>query len=122
MCVIALHAPRSSVTRGSSVVSDVCGAAADGCVVAMGDWNVRSEDMSRVWAPLIGRTSPKLAFPNERTCCWPEQQHYGLYDHVATSIGGAVEAGHKVHSYQITEECPVEEHKPVSASLWLPAR
>lgn len=38
----------------------------------------------------IGGNPPMLVGPNERTCCYPENQHYGLFDHVASNILGAL--------------------------------
>merc|ERR1719401_1646625 len=121
LCVVAIHAPHSSITQGRDVVAGVCGAAAEGCAVAMGDWNAPAHKIGRLWSPLIGGAPPTLAYPNERTCCWPESQHYGVFDHVATNIGGSAAEGFVVHPYQITEERPWQQHRPVSARLLLPA-
>jgi len=86
----------------------------------MGDWNTPVDGVGRLWADLIGGSAPHLLFPNERTCCFPESQNYGIFDHIATNIPGASQAGYTVHPYQLQEEDPVEEHRPVSASLALP--
>jgi len=87
----------------------------------MGDWNTPVEGLGHFWKQLIDGTVPTAALPNERTCCFPEAHHYGVFDHVATNIAGAREADHHVYPYQVAEENPVQEHKPVSVSLALPA-
>lgn len=43
---------------------------------------------------LIGDTGLTMIAPNERTCCWPEWHHYGVYDHVASNIAGAQRAAY----------------------------
>jgi len=121
LCVVAIHAPHTRITQGRDTVARVCGSAAERCAIAMGDWNTPVRGIGRLWAPLLGGAAPTLAFPDERTCCWPEAQHFGHFDHVATNIVGAAALGSKVHPYQITEEKPWQEHRPVSARLTLPA-
>jgi len=122
LCVVALHAPHTDITAGRGLVSSVCGdALASTCTVAMGDWNVPVGGLGRFWSQLIGGPAPALAAPNERTCCFPESHHYGVFDHVATNIAGAQQDGYHVYPYQLLEENPVQEHKPVRVSLALPA-
>jgi len=121
LCVVAIHAPHTWIQQGHDTVARVCGAAAERCAIAMGDWNAPASGVGRLWAQLVGGAPPAFAFPDERTCCWPEAQHYGFFDHVATNIVGAAAEGSTVHPYQITEERPWEEHRPVSARLTLPA-
>jgi len=121
LCVVAIHAPHTWITRGHDTVAEVCGAAAERCAIAMGDWNTRARGVGRLWASLIGGAAPALVFPNQRTCCWPETQHFGYFDHVATNIAGASAAGSTVHPYQITGERPWEQHRPVAATIMLPA-
>jgi len=121
LCVVAIHAPHTWISRGHDTVAEVCGAAAERCAIAMGDWNARARGVGRLWASLIGGAAPALVFPNQRTCCWPETQHFGYFDHVATNIAGASAAGSTVHPYQITGERPWEQHRPVAATIMLPA-
>jgi len=121
LCVVGLHAPHQDITAGNDVVQRVCGEAAAGCTVAMGDWNVPAESVGQLWSRLVGGTPPTLARPNLRTCCFPERDHYGVYDHVATNIGGASTADEVIYDYQLLEENPVEEHRPVHVRLMLPS-
>mmetsp|Transcript_104061 Transcript_104061/g.301042 ORF Transcript_104061/g.301042 Transcript_104061/m.301042 type:complete len:109 (-) Transcript_104061:376-702(-) len=86
----------------------------------MGDWNVPGHGVSKLWADLIGGSRPQKPQPDERSCCWPESHHYGIFDHLATNIVGAKHIGHTVHPYQLLEENPVKQHRAVSASLQLP--
>merc|ERR1712060_119258 len=67
LCVLAIHAPHTSITRGHGVVASVCGGAAAHCAVAMGDWNTPAGSVGHLWGPLIGGVGPTLSFPNERT-------------------------------------------------------
>jgi len=120
LCVVALHAPHTSITAGKGIVQSVCRGAEARCAIAMGDWNVPVSGVGRLWTELIGGSAPGLALPNERTCCFPESRHYGVFDHVATNIPGAGQAGHYVYPYQLLGENPVQQHKPVVASLALP--
>lgn len=120
LCFVAIHAPHSSINKGKETVRDVCGGAEQRCAVAMGDWNVPANLVGRLWSQLIGGILPRTAQPNQRTCCFPESHHYGIFDHLATNIGGAVHAGHTVHPYQLLEENPVKQHRAVSARLTLP--
>jgi len=120
LCVVAIHAPHSSITRGHDVVKSVCGDARERCTVAMGDWNVPGHGVGKLWAQLIGGSSPSKPQPDERSCCYPESHHYGVFDHLATNIVGARHSGHIVHPYQLLEENPVKQHRAVSASLLLP--
>lgn len=122
LCVVALHAPHTQITAGRDEVLRVCGdAAVHQCTVAMGDWNLPASDLWRMWVDLIDSVGPSFAEPDERTCCFPESSHYGVYDHVSTNIPGAVNGGHMVHPYQITEENPIQQHRPISLRLLLPA-
>jgi len=120
LCFVAIHAPHSWINAGHDIVSGVCGDAVQHCAVAMGDWNVNDGQVPTRWLELVGGNAPGVIVPNERTCCWPEWQHYGWYDHIATNIPGAWSEGHTVHDYQITEENPWAQHKPVSVQLALP--
>lgn len=120
LCVVAVHDPHTDITRGQDVVASVCGEARASCTIAMGDWNEPVERIGRFWNQLINAPPPTLALPNERTCCFPESQHYGVFDHLVTNIWGAGHAGYKVFPYQVLEENPVQEHRPVSVSLTLP--
>jgi len=119
LCFIVVHAPHSQVTRGRELVHDVCGQAVQNCAIAMGDWN--SESVSQHWGDLVGGQVPAYAEPNERTCCWPESQHYGVFDHIAHNINGARHAGFLVHDYQHLEENPIKQHRAVTAHVILPA-
>lgn len=120
LCIVALHAPHSSITAGHDKVRRVCGDAVEQCVVAMGDWNVPARHVHRLWSQLIGGKAPHAVGPDVRTCCYPESQHYGVFDHLATNIPGAAEAGHRVHPYQLLAENPVKQHRAVAARLSLP--
>lgn len=120
LCVVAIHAPHTSINAGKDIVQDVCGAAADACGVAMGDWNIPASGVAGLWRALIGGTPPSLAVPDQRTCCWPESDHYGIFDHIATSIDGAEHVSQTVHPYQLLEEKPMKQHRAVSALLHLP--
>jgi len=120
LCVVGVHAPHSRITVGGDVVRAVCGEAAQRCAVAMGDWNVPAGGVQRRWEELVGG-APALVGPNERTCCFPEWQHYGLFDHMASNVPGASLEGYTVHPYQILEEHPWEQHRPVSVRLSLPS-
>jgi len=120
LCVIAVHAPHRSITVGGDVVRGICGQAVQRCTVAMGDWNVDADQLYSRWGELVGDAGLTTIAPNERTCCWPEGQHYGIYDHVASNIAGASAEGFLVHPYQILEENPVQQHRPVSVRLALP--
>lgn len=120
LCVVAIHAPHSSINRGKDVVASVCGSAVERCAVAMGDWNVPASGVAGLWASLIGGGGPGEARPDERTCCYPESSHYGVFDHLATNVPGARHDGQTVHPYQLLEENPVKQHRAVSARLVLP--
>jgi len=120
LCVVGLHAPHRAITTGYDEVQRVCGAAAAGCSVAMGDWNVPTQWIHDLWSRVIGGTPPHLAHPNERTCCFPESHHYGVYDHVATNIAGAGHASTDVFDYQVLEHYPVQQHRPVHVRLTVP--
>jgi hypothetical protein len=120
LCVVAIHAPHASITKGKETVWKVCGSSAQGCAVAMGDWNVAAERVGSLWSKIIGGALPPVALPNERTCCFPESHHYGVFDHIATNIKGAVHDTQTVHPYQVLEENPVKQHKAVAARLLLP--
>jgi len=120
LCIVAIHAPHSKITKGKELVRDVCGDAADHCVVAMGDWNVPAHGVGDLWADLIGGTAPSGAQPDVRTCCFPESDHYGFFDHLATNIEGAQHSRQTVHPYQHEELNPVKQHRAVAAHLLLP--
>jgi len=120
LCVVALHAPHQAIDHGKELVRDVCGSLVDNCTVAMGDWNAPAEDIGSLWEQLIGGNVPVEAKPNERTCCWPESHHYGIFDHLATNIPGAIHDNHTVHPYQLLHLSPMKQHKAVSARLLLP--
>jgi len=120
LCVVAIHAPHSQITRGHDVVKSVCGESRDRCAVAMGDWNVPGRGVAALWEALIGGSHPGQPQPDRRSCCWPETHHYGVFDHLATNIIGAQHDGHTVHPYQLSEENPVKQHRAVSARLLLP--
>jgi len=120
LCVVAIHAPHTFINNGKSTVQRVCGEAASRCAVAMGDWNVPARHVDRLWSQLIGGTPPHIVKPDVRTCCWPESHHYGVFDHLATNIPGAVHDGHKVHPYQLLSEHPTKQHRAVAARLMLP--
>jgi len=120
LCVVAIHAPHQSITRGHDVVKSVCGDAAERCAVAMGDWNVPGNGVPALWEALIGGQRPGSPEPDQRSCCWPESSHYGVFDHLATNIIGARHDGNTVHPYQLLEENPVKQHRAVSAKLLLP--
>jgi len=122
LCVVAIHAPHGTITKGHEEVSRVCGEAKRTCTLAMGDWNVPVGDgLNSRWSELIsGQAPPLLAEPNERTCCFPDSDHYGVFDHLASNIAGARSAGHEVLPYQILEENPVKQHRPVVARISLP--
>lgn len=122
LCVVAIHAPHQSITKGKELVQSVCGKAVEHCAVAMGDWNIEANRVGSLWSKLIGGATPPSAMPNERTCCFPESHHYGVFDHIATNIKGAVHEGQTVHPYQILEENPRKQHKAVSARLLLPGQ
>jgi len=121
LCVVAIHAPHQAIDDGKDTVQDVCGAAVERCTIAMGDWNVPAEQVGRLWEQAIGGSTPQEAHPNERTCCYPESHHYGVFDHIATNIDGAIHANQTVHPYQLTHLNPVKQHKAVAARLLLPA-
>jgi len=121
LCVVAIHAPHSFINNGRSKVQQVCGDAVEHCAVAMGDWNVPARHVHRLWAQLIGGARPHSVGPNERTCCFPEAHHYGVFDHLATNIPGATRTGHQVHPYQLLAENPVKQHRAVAAHLSLPS-
>jgi len=120
LCVVAIHAPHSSIDHGKEMVQQVCRDAVEQCTIAMGDWNVPARHVGRLWSQLIGGKIPKTAKPDKRTCCFPESHHYGVFDHLASNIQGAVHAGETVHPYQLLEENPRKQHKPVTALLRLP--
>jgi len=120
LCVVAIHAPHSAITQGKGLVHEVCAEAADRCTVAMGDWNTPAQGVGQLWDMLVGGATPSLAVPDERTCCFPEDDHYGVFDHIATNIEGAQEQAHVVHPYQNLEENPVKQHRPVAVHLLLP--
>lgn len=120
LCFVAIHAPHSWIDHGKDMVQDVCGDAVEQCTIAMGDWNAPAVHVGRLWSQLIGGKAPAMAKPDERTCCFPESHHYGVFDHLASNIQGATHAGHTVHPYQLLEENPVKQHKPVTALLRLP--
>lgn len=120
LCFVAIHAPHTSIHKGKEEVSRVCGDSAHHCAVAMGDWNTPVYGVGNLWSSLIGGDKPHLSFPDERTCCWPESHHYGVFDHVATNVPGAVQDSFKVHPYQLLEENPRKQHKAVAARLLLP--
>jgi len=119
LCVIAIHAPHTAITQGRGIVDSVCGAAAQNCVVAIGDWNAPVGALGGLWGALVGGAPPAVAFPDERTCCWPATRF--AYDHLVTNVAGAGQAGYTVHDYQVTGSSPAEEHRPVLAHLALPA-
>jgi len=120
LCVVAIHAPHTEINNGRDKVKRVCGEAAERCGVAMGDWNVPAAHVHRLWSQLIGGAAPHSVHPDERTCCFPESNHYGVFDHLATNIPGAVRTGHKVHPYQLLSENPRKQHRAVAAQLSLP--
>jgi len=120
LCVVAIHAPHSYINAGKDKVSKVCGKAVERCTVAMGDWNVPARHVHRLWSQLIGGAAPHSIHPDERTCCFPESHHYGIFDHLATNIQGAKHIGHKIHPYQLLGENPVKQHRAVAARLALP--
>jgi len=120
LCVLAIHAPHSSITRGKDVVNSVCGAAVEKCAVAMGDWNAPGVGVPGLWSALIGGASPRQPVPDERSCCWPESQNWGNFDHITTNVPGARDGGHTLHPYQVVEERPNKQHRAVSAMLLLP--
>mmetsp|Transcript_130545 Transcript_130545/g.325695 ORF Transcript_130545/g.325695 Transcript_130545/m.325695 type:complete len:311 (-) Transcript_130545:379-1311(-) len=120
LCVVGLHAPHTEITAGKSIVSSICEDAVAACTIVMGDWNFPVEAVGPFWSQLVDGEAPTLATPNERTCCFPEEHHFGVFDHVVTNIANASEAGHQIYPYQLLEENPVQEHKPVWVSLALP--
>mmetsp|Transcript_63670 Transcript_63670/g.176566 ORF Transcript_63670/g.176566 Transcript_63670/m.176566 type:complete len:433 (-) Transcript_63670:279-1577(-) len=132
LCIVALHAPHMQITEGRVTVSNVCGAALDHCVIAFGDWNVpiyagtHGGVLDR-WADLVSGKPANFILPDERSCCNPEWKYHGFYDHLATNIPGAHtegkngSTGYAMFPYQILEENPVEEHKPLAVWLQLPA-
>jgi len=120
LCVVAIHAPHTRIDHGKEMVRQVCHDAVEQCTIAMGDWNVPARGVGNLWSQLIGGKIPKTAKPDTRTCCWPESHHYGVFDHLASNIQGAVHAGETVHPYQLLEENPRKQHKPVTALLRLP--
>jgi len=121
LCVVAIHAPHSEITKGDEEVARVCGDSVQRCTVAMGDWNVPASGVAPLWSALIGGDLPNLAVPDERTCCFPESTHYGEFDHLVTNIPGTKDLGFEVMPYQILEENPQQQHKPVSVRIALPA-
>lgn len=121
LCVLAVHAPHTAITKGRDVVHRVCGDAAEHCTVAMGDWNTPADGVGRLWADLVGGAPPVMVQPNERTCCFPESHHYGVFDHLATNIDGAQHDHHVVHPYQHVEDYPLKQHRAVSSHFLLPS-
>jgi len=120
LCVVGVHMPHNQSTQGSRIVRDVCGALAGTCSIAMGDWNVPAAQVGERWAGLIGGAAPSEVVPDVRTCCWPEEQHFGSIDHIATNVEGARHLGQAVHGYQHTHLSPWVQHKAVSAHVELP--
>lgn len=121
LCFLAVHAPHSAITKGRELVHSVCGDAAERCAVAMGDWNTPADGVGRLWADLVGGAPPVMVQPNERTCCFPESDHYGVFDHVATNIDGARHDQHVVHPYQHLEDYPLKQHRAVSSHFLVPS-
>lgn len=119
LCFIAIHAPHSQVTQGKGLVQEVCGEAVQKCAIAMGDWN--TPHVRNHWKDIIGGEVPVYQEPNVQTCCWPETQHYGVFDHIAHNIHGASHAGYLVHDYQHLEENPTKQHRAITAHVVLPA-
>mmetsp|Transcript_42658 Transcript_42658/g.91503 ORF Transcript_42658/g.91503 Transcript_42658/m.91503 type:complete len:382 (+) Transcript_42658:194-1339(+) len=120
LCVIAVHAPHSSINRGGDDVSRVCGDAREQCTIAFGDWNKPAYDIYGLWSSLVGGTAPHFSVPNERSCCFPESDHYGIFDHLATNIPNAAHDSWNLFPYQILEENPVQEHRPLAVKIHLP--
>eukprot|EP00933_Yihiella_yeosuensis_P042278 TRINITY_DN3682_c0_g2_i1.p1 TRINITY_DN3682_c0_g2~~TRINITY_DN3682_c0_g2_i1.p1 ORF type:complete len:442 (+),score=57.51 TRINITY_DN3682_c0_g2_i1:160-1485(+) len=120
LCVVAIHAPHQAINAGKPIVDKVCGDSARSCGIAMGDWNIPASGVSRLWANLIGGRAPMWAHPDERTCCFPDSHHFGIFDHLATNIPGATHNGHTVYPYQLLEENPRKQHKAVSVTLVVP--
>lgn len=120
LCVVGIHAPHSSINAGKDIVQTVCGSAVNQCALAMGDWNVPAYGVSGLWSSLIGGNAPTLTLPDERTCCFPESRHYGVFDHFATNIPGAQRSDNTVFPYQLLELNPVKQHRPVSVNVNLP--
>jgi len=132
LCIVALHSPHGAIPMGKDIVAKVCGKALTGCVVAMGDWNVPISGgfhggVANRWSELMGGPAPAFMLPNELSCCFPQSQNHGYYDHVATNIAGAHTeglngaSGYVLHPYPITWANPVEEHRPLSVYLQLPS-
>eukprot|EP00930_Biecheleria_cincta_P046555 TRINITY_DN32110_c0_g1_i1.p1 TRINITY_DN32110_c0_g1~~TRINITY_DN32110_c0_g1_i1.p1 ORF type:complete len:340 (+),score=49.21 TRINITY_DN32110_c0_g1_i1:86-1105(+) len=121
LCFLVVHAPHTAITKGSDLVHSVCGDAAEHCTVAMGDWNTPADGVGRLWADLVGGAPPVMVQPNERTCCFPESDHYGVFDHVATNIDGARHDHDVVHPYQHVEDFPLKQHRAVSSHFLLPS-
>jgi len=118
--VVAIHAPHSQIDNGHDEVRRVCGDARRHCTLAMGDWNTPVGGVPRLWSSLIGGDRPDFAEPNDRTCCFPDSDHYGVFDHLASNIRGARSAGRTVYPYQILEWNPRKEHHPVAVRISLP--
>jgi len=121
LCVVAIHAPHSRITAGHEEVARVCGDSVQQCGLAMGDWNVPAEGVHSLWSSLIGGATPSFVHPNERTCCFPEGQNYGVYDHLVSNIPGSQAVDYKVLPYQILEENPQQQHRPVTVRVSLPS-
>lgn len=77
--------------------------------------------MGQHWKDIIGGEVPVYQEPNVQTCCWPETQHYGVFDHIAHNIRGASHAGYLVYDYQHLEENPTKQHRAITAHVLLPA-
>lgn len=131
LCIVALHSPHGTIVMGKDIVAKVCGKALEGCAVAMGDWNVPIAGgfhggVANRWSELLGGPPPAFMLPNDQTCCFPESQNHGHYDHIATNIAGVHTegrngaSGYVVHPYPVTWANPVEEHRPLSVYLQLP--
>jgi len=120
LCFVAIHAPHTWINHGRDIVRGVCGGAVERCAVAMGDWNTPAGGVAGLWDALVGGEHPGWPTPDQRTCCFPESSHYGVFDHMATNVPGARSAGFTVHPYQLLELNPVKQHRAVSARLALP--
>uniref|UniRef100_A0A7S0ZP53 Endonuclease/exonuclease/phosphatase domain-containing protein n=1 Tax=Noctiluca scintillans TaxID=2966 RepID=A0A7S0ZP53_NOCSC len=142
LCVVGLHAPHGYINNGSDIVAETCGEAALNCAIAAGDWNVFIDyanwpadffepvpagfpNVSQVWTMLVPSTTPlTVQTPDRRTCCYPDNLHWGYDDHLVTNVKGVTNVTWNVFPYQVMEGSlagnDTEEHKPLMVRFDLP--